>query len=104
MFVRPYAPANEAVGAALVGARDALRRTPFSREALRTEVVRYGAVSRDAEASMSDLADALDIELAPALNRFPCRACRRVTGACGVVGGARLPSRRLTGRRGCRPA
>lgn len=70
-FVRPYAPANDAIGAALVGARDALRRTPFSREALRTAVVRYGAVSRDAGASVSDLTDALDVELAPALSRFP---------------------------------
>ncbi len=69
-FVSPRAPAGS-TAAAIAAARQALRRTPFSREALRAEIVWYGAVSRDAGASVSDLSDALDAGLAPALARFP---------------------------------
>lgn len=57
--------------AALAAARDALRRTPFSREALRAEVVQYGMTARDAGASVSELTAALDAALAPALAGLP---------------------------------
>lgn len=69
-FVPPRVSAGN-TAAAIDAARRALRQTPFSREALRAEIVRYGAVSRDVGASVSDLTDALDVGLAPALARFP---------------------------------
>ena len=65
----PASPVGTA--AALAAARDAVRRTPFSREALRAEVVRYGMTARDADASVSELTSALDAALAPALAGLP---------------------------------
>ncbi len=69
-YVRPRAAAP-GPDTALVGARDALRHVPFSREALRDAVVRYGTLSRDAGATVADLRDGLDVSLAAALARFP---------------------------------
>ncbi|HEY0777100.1 MAG TPA: hypothetical protein VGD56_03960 [Gemmatirosa sp.] len=66
----PHA-AVPAAAAALVAAQDALRGTPFSREALRAAVVRYGTVCADAGALASELTGALDAALGPTLARFP---------------------------------
>ena len=57
--------------AALAGALDALSHVPFSRQALRDAVVRYGTLARDAGASVADLRDTLDASLAPALAQLP---------------------------------
>lgn len=65
----PPAPAHvlAAGTAALAGARDALRARPISRETLRAQIVRYAAVAREQGASGAELAEALDLALAPAL-------------------------------------
>ena len=69
-YGRPYAGVV-GTAAALTAVRDVLRQTPFSREALRGAVVRYGMLAHDAGATVSDLTAALDAALAPALGALP---------------------------------
>lgn len=64
--------------AALAAARDTLRRMPFSREALRAEVVRYAAAARAHGATAAELTEALERALAPALASLPRRVADEV--------------------------